>query len=69
VVKREKRTSVFASLLRPAIPPHAVCFFIEGNQWACVRLDFQKLQESSAGFGDTWERAFQDLQNEEVKQR
>lgn len=46
-----------AHLANPSIPADAYCFFRDGNRWACVRGDFTNLQESPAGFGETWEEA------------
>ena len=45
-----------------AIPDHAVCFFMDGDKWCCVHGDFANLQESPAGFGDTFDAALTDLQ-------
>lgn len=45
-----------------AIPDHAVCFFMDGNKWCCVHGDFVNVQESPAGFGDTFDAALADLQ-------
>src|SRR5215213_970526 len=56
-------------IVRPVIPPHAICFFIEGYKLACVRGDFQNLAESPAGFGDTMKEAFDDLQRAEIRAR
>lgn len=43
------------------IPPSALCFFLEGTLWCCVRGDFINLQESVAGFGKTMEEAMTNL--------
>lgn len=43
------------------IPHYAICYFLDGNKWCCVFGDFENLQESPAGFGDTQEQAFEDL--------
>ena len=43
------------------IPHNAICFFQDGNKWCCVFGDFTNLQESLAGFGDTFDLAFSDL--------
>jgi hypothetical protein len=48
--------------MNPAIPHSALCFFRDGNQWCCVFGDFVNLQESPAGFGETFEDALADLQ-------
>lgn len=45
------------------VPESAVCFFKDGNQWCCVFGDFDNLQESPAGFGDTFEQALNRLQD------
>ena len=42
-------------------PDHAVCFFRDGNKWCCVNGDFVNLQESPAGFGNTFDEALSDL--------
>jgi hypothetical protein len=46
----------------PAIHHSAVCFFKDGNRWCCVNGDFVNLQESAAGFGETFEEALIALQ-------
>lgn len=46
------------------IPDSAVCFFKDGNSWCCVHGDFINLQESPAGFGDTFEEALKNLEEE-----
>ena len=48
-----------------SIPADAICFFPEGNQWACVYGDFVNLQESPIGFGRTREQAYEDLKRQE----
>lgn len=45
-----------------SIPDHAVCFFRDGNKWCCVNGDFVNIQESPAGFGDTFDAALADLE-------
>lgn len=47
---------------RPSIPHSAVCFFKDGDKWCCVHGDFVNLQESPAGFGDTFDEAMDDLE-------
>lgn len=44
-----------------------IAYFIDGNMWCAVRLDFFNLQESPAGFGETREEAATDLEREEEK--
>lgn len=44
------------------VPDSALCFFKDGDKWCCVHGDFQNLQESNAGFGNTFEEALNDLQ-------
>lgn len=46
---------------RPALPESALCFFKDGDQWCCVNADFKNLQESPAGFGDTFGDALDHL--------
>ena len=43
------------------IPEQAVCFYKDGNMWCCVLGDFENLQESPAGFGDTMAAALDAL--------
>ena len=43
------------------IPHEAICFFKDGDQWCAVFGDFVNLQESKAGFGDTFEDALNEL--------
>ena len=50
----------------PSIPDHAVCFFKDGDQWCCVGGDFINLQESPAGFGDTFDQALDHLQSQMI---
>lgn len=45
----------------PAVPPQALCFFMDGNKRCCVHGDFRNLQEDPAGFGDTDDEAYRDL--------
>lgn len=45
----------------PALPAAAVCFFKDGDRWCCVNGDFINLQESPAGFGETFEEALDEL--------
>lgn len=45
------------------VPSSAVCFFKDGNQWCCVFGDFINLQESPAGFGESFDAALKDLQH------
>ena len=51
-----------------SIPDNAICFFPEGNQWACVYGDFENLQETPAGFGRTRVEAYDDLKRQEDRQ-
>lgn len=44
-----------------SIPHNALCFFRDGDQWCCVFGDFINLQESPAGFGETFSSAMADL--------
>lgn len=44
------------------IPHNALCFFMDGNAWCCVFGDFINLQESPAGFGETFDEAIADLE-------
>lgn len=41
--------------------------FKDGNQWCAVMPDFIDLQESPAGFGDTPEKARENLKTEILK--
>jgi hypothetical protein len=50
-----------------SLPPSAVCFFKDGDKWCCVYGDFVNLQESPAGFGDTFEDAMNDLSPTKVE--
>lgn len=43
------------------VPASALCYFKEGDKFQCVFGDFINLQESPAGFGDTYDEAFEDL--------
>jgi len=43
------------------IPASAICFYKDGDKWCAVHGDFVNLQESPAGFGDTFEDALSDL--------
>jgi hypothetical protein len=45
-----------------SIPHHAVCFFRDGDKWCAVFGDFVNMQESPAGFGETFEDALNELQ-------
>lgn len=47
---------------RPSIPHYALCFFKDGDKWCAVFGDFNNLQESPAGFGDTFDEALNELQ-------
>ena len=49
-----------------AIPADAICFFLDGTKWMCVRADFQNLQLSPAGFGDDFNEAFAGLHRAEL---
>jgi hypothetical protein len=49
-------------IVRSGVPGEAICFFKDGNAWCCVNGDFANLQESPAGFGDTFDEALADLQ-------
>jgi len=51
----------------PALPAEAVCFYKDGDSWCCVHGDFINLQESPAGFGDTFETALINLKEMENK--
>ena len=42
-------------------------FFMDGNQWCCVRPGFTDLVECLAGFGDTQPEALADLLAEEKR--
>lgn len=52
---------------RRFIPDNALCLFMDGNQWACVRGNFINLQESLAGFGLSREEAIAELERVEEK--
>lgn len=52
--------------MRNAIPDTALCFFRDGNKWCCVFGDFINLQESPAGFGDTFDEALDGLKKDAV---
>ena len=43
------------------VPKEALCFFRDGNAWCCVHGDFANLQETPAGFGETFSEALDDL--------
>lgn len=47
----------------PTIPDSAVCFFKDGERWCCVNGEFVNLQESPAGFGETFEEALDSLRS------
>lgn len=50
-----------------ACPGHGgptVRVFMDGNQFCAVKPDFDNLQESPAGFGETKEEAIQNLEKE-----
>lgn len=47
------------------VPAKALCLFKDGNQWCATYADFINLQESPAGFGETWEEAARGLQSAE----
>lgn len=49
---------------RPSIPHNAICTFMDGDKWCAVFGDFENLQESPAGFGDTVESAVKNLQSQ-----
>ncbi len=44
------------------VPDSALCFFKDGDKWCCVNGDFVNLQESPAGFGETFDGALEMLQ-------
>ncbi len=46
-------------------PPEDVVYGIDGDQHTCVRGDFENLQESLCGFGNTEEDALEDLIRQE----
>lgn len=52
-----------------SIPHNAACFFRDGNMWACVFGDFINLQESPAGFGESFDTALIDLQSNHEKEK
>jgi hypothetical protein len=43
------------------IPHNAVCFFKDGDKKCCVFGDFLNLQESPAGFGESFAEAMAEL--------
>jgi hypothetical protein len=47
------------------VPDKALCFYKDGDRWVCIHGDFVNLQESMAGFGETWEQAMVDLHRHE----
>lgn len=47
---------------KSGVPNEACCFFEDGDKWCAVHGDFQNLEESPAGFGDTFEEALDQLQ-------
>lgn len=49
---------------RPSIPHSAVCLFQDGNRWCAVYGDFRNLQDSPAGFGETFDQAVDSLASE-----
>ena len=51
----------------PCIPLAAACFFKDGNMWCCVLGSFINLQESPAGFGETMNKALDNLLSEIAK--
>ena len=57
----EELVAAYRGANRRAIPPQAVCFFMDGNQWCCVNGDFVDLAVSPAGFGDTFVSAMENL--------
>ena len=50
------------------IPRASISFFMDGNKICCVNGKFKNIQESPAGFGDTFDEAFEDLKKEMRKQ-
>ena len=48
------------------IPSDAVCYFMDGDTWFCVRPDFIDLQMSPAGYGKTQDAAYYSLLDEET---
>lgn len=61
------RVRQLLSSCKKSIPDSAVCVFRDGNKWCCVRGDFINLQESPAGFGNTFEEALDKLDAGEVQ--
>ena len=55
-----------ASKIRQGIPDDAICFFKDGDKMVAVFGDFKNLQESPAGFGETFVEAFDGLIQSDV---
>jgi len=49
------------STTKSGVPDQAICFFKDGDQWCAVYGNFINLQESKAGFGETYSEAMNDL--------
>lgn len=49
------------------VPKQSLCFFKDGNKWFCVHGDFEDLQSSPSGVGDTFEDALESLKKESSK--
>ncbi len=43
------------------IPHNAICFFPDGSQWCCVFGNFNSIQDSPVGFGDSFDSALENL--------
>lgn len=50
------------------IPRASISFFMDGNKICCVNGNFKDIQESPAGFGDSFDEAFSNLKKEMRKQ-
>lgn len=57
----ERNIREFVSERMPNIPQHAICFFKDGDKMCAVFGDFIDLEQSPAGFGDTFVKAMEDL--------
>ena len=63
--KVTNQTLVKASAYR-TFPKDSFVFYKDGSNWCCVRLDFENLQESKAGFGGSLYEAQMDLLTKEL---
>lgn len=46
------------------IPHNAICYWTHENKWYAVFRDFENIQESPVGFGDTFSEALNNLRKD-----